>query len=113
MTPNFEEAKKIFNTNEPINFLSSAKLNNNILLKGGHNNDENFSTDILFTPKNKTEFKTERLQNAEKHGSGCVLSSAIAANLALNKNIEEACDLSKNYVQQFLSSTKNKLGFHH
>ncbi len=112
ITPNFEEAKKIFNTNEPIEFLSSTKLNSNILLKGGHSKDEKFAVDILFIPKNKTEFKTERLQNTEKHGSGCVLSSAIAANLAMNKNLEQSCELAKNYLQQFLKSNGNKLGFH-
>ncbi len=112
MTPNFVEAKKIFNTNDPIEFLSSAKLNSNILLKGGHCNDEKFAVDILFTPKNKTEFKTERLQNMAKHGSGCVLSSAIAANLVLGLNLEDACRNAKNYVQQFLKSNENKLGFH-
>jgi hydroxymethylpyrimidine/phosphomethylpyrimidine kinase len=47
-----------------------------------------------------------------KHGSGCVLSSALAANLALGYILPVAAARSKQYTRQFLSSNKTLLGWH-
>ena len=50
---------------------------------------------------------------SEKHGSGCVLSSAIASNLAYNQNIKEACKNAKKYIEKYLSSTSTLIGYHY
>jgi len=47
-----------------------------------------------------------------KHGSGCVLSSSLAANLALGYSLPEAAAYSKRYIGQFLTSNKTVLGWH-
>jgi hydroxymethylpyrimidine/phosphomethylpyrimidine kinase len=47
-----------------------------------------------------------------KHGSGCVLSSALAANLALGCLLPAAAIRAKQYTRQFLSSNKTLLGWH-
>lgn len=47
-----------------------------------------------------------------KHGSGCVLASAIATSLALGNGLETSCRIGKNYVTQFLNSNILKLGYH-
>ena len=48
----------------------------------------------------------------EKHGSGCVLSSAITAYLALGYSLEEACASGKRYTEAYLSSDPSLLGYH-
>jgi hydroxymethylpyrimidine/phosphomethylpyrimidine kinase len=47
-----------------------------------------------------------------KHGSGCVLSSSLAANLAIGYALQEAAVRSKKYIEQFLISNKTSLGWH-
>jgi hydroxymethylpyrimidine/phosphomethylpyrimidine kinase len=48
-----------------------------------------------------------------KHGSGCVLSAAIAANLARNQSLEEACRNAKTYIEKYLNSTPTLIGHHY
>lgn len=47
-----------------------------------------------------------------KHGSGCVLSSSLAANIACGYTLAQAAVHSKKYIEQFLTSNKTKLGWH-
>ena len=49
---------------------------------------------------------------SEKHGSGCVLSSALASNLTLGIELEDACGQAKYYTEQFLKSHSSLLGIH-
>jgi len=49
---------------------------------------------------------------SEKHGSGCVLSSAMTAYLALDYGMVKACYRGKKYTEKFLSSNKILLGYH-
>jgi hydroxymethylpyrimidine/phosphomethylpyrimidine kinase len=48
-----------------------------------------------------------------KHGSGCVLSAAITANIALGKDLASACKKAKIYIEKFLNSNTTLLGQHH
>ena len=43
-------------------------------------------------------FRGERIDNPNTHGTGCTLSSAIAANLALGLPLEEAVSRAKDYL---------------
>lgn len=85
-----------------------------ILRKGGHRKD-NKGYDILYHQQQEILFPPRINTNAtwDKHGSGCVLSSAIAAYVAKNYSIIEACRLAKVYVEQFLTSHHSLLGHHH
>jgi len=68
-----------------------------VLLKGGHMKGE-VVTDLLALPGERLiRMEHERL-DAGIHGSGCLLSSAIAAHLALGRNIEDAVRLSVDRV---------------
>lgn len=70
-----------------------------VLIKGGHFSKKK-STDILFdTQKGKsTVFKSTRIKSKNLHGTGCTLSSAIAAYLALGKDLENAVRVAKAYT---------------
>lgn len=82
-----------------------------ILLKGGHSVGGD-SVDTLWTKDgNQYKFSSPRIPGDGKHGTGCNLSSAIVANLALGKSLTEACQIAKNYMDEFIMSGEGRLGF--
>jgi hydroxymethylpyrimidine/phosphomethylpyrimidine kinase len=106
LTPNTNELKQLNLTEEE---LQQSKTN--ILVKGGHN-DLNPGTDYLYSKETKYELKPTAAMVFPKHGSGCVLSAAITAHLALGKNMITSCKEAKAYIEKFLTSNKNLLGYH-
>ena len=68
-----------------------------ILIKGGHCKEG--ASDLLCANSNKIWFSGEIMDNPNKHGTGCTLSSAIASNLALGYSLEESCKKAKNYLE--------------
>ena len=111
LTPNLHEASQLGGNEDPEQ--SALKLSKYcpVLLKGGHSVDTQ-SNDILFMGGGKTIFRSEKMNELNKHGTGCVLSSAIAANLAKGKTLEEACYEAKGYINNFIRSTNGLLGYH-
>jgi hydroxymethylpyrimidine/phosphomethylpyrimidine kinase len=112
ITPNYEEIKFLFQTNNETESALYISKYCSVLLKGGHRNDEKKATDILFFNDQKFEFQGEYDSNLKKHGSGCVLSSAILSNLARGFSLPEACFNSKSYMNKFLKSNTSLLGYH-
>lgn len=68
----------------------------NVLIKGGHLTGE--STDILFDGKKMQYFRAARIPTKNTHGTGCTLSSAIAANLGRGLPVTEAIKCAKDYI---------------
>lgn len=106
--PEFEFMSKGKNENKFIHEISSYS---NLLVKGGHKL-ENIGTDVLYEKGTITELIPIEANIFPKHGSGCVLSAAITAQLALGDNLKDACIAAKKYTEQFLKSNKSLLGFH-
>ena len=72
-----------------------------VLLKGGHSiNDAN---DLLYQNGSYRWFKGKRINNPNTHGTGCTLSSAIAANLAKGYDLEASVQKAKDYISEALS----------
>ncbi|MDE6329602.1 MAG: hydroxymethylpyrimidine/phosphomethylpyrimidine kinase [Muribaculaceae bacterium] len=99
ITPNIPEARRILGLaeGEEISQLRLAeRLLDSldvkaVLLKGGHAEGGD-STDILLTRKGqRLEFTHPRVATPNTHGSGCALSSLIAARLALGDHLSTAC----------------------
>ena len=67
-----------------------------VLLKGGH--DLNDANDLLYRNGKAEWFYGKRIDNPNTHGTGCTLSSAIAANLAKGLALEEAIGQAKEYL---------------
>ena len=67
-----------------------------ILLKGGHSAGD--PNDLFYDGTNYTWFLSERIPTKNTHGTGCTLSSAIAANLANGLRIEDAIGQAKEYI---------------
>jgi hydroxymethylpyrimidine/phosphomethylpyrimidine kinase len=111
ITPNYTEMQKLFpafNTHSNTPPLAAG----GILLKGGHNMNE-IGVDYLYTSNEVHKFLPKNDKCFEKHGSGCVLSSAVTANIALGQSLKTACENAKTYTENFLLSNSSKLGFHH
>lgn len=80
-----------------------------LLLKGGHSRG-NEAVDILWDRDGKQyKFSSPRLPGHGKHGTGCHLSSAILANLALGHTLPESCQIAKNYLTELLQSGEGRL----
>ncbi|MCW3160934.1 hydroxymethylpyrimidine/phosphomethylpyrimidine kinase [Chryseobacterium oryctis] len=84
-----------------------------VLIKGGHRHDK-LGTDILIENGNKISIEPYNTNSVfyPKHGSGCVLSSAIVSYLSKRESLEIACRKGKLYIEKFLKTNPTLLGFH-
>ena len=81
-----------------------------VLVKGGHN--VNDASDFLYGKDENGNiiakwFKGRRINNPNTHGTGCTLSSAIAANLAKGETLENAVEKAKEYISGALEAGLN------
>ena len=84
-----------------------------VLLKGGHGLNPRETTDYLVCGTGKvTAFSSERIMTAHTHGTGCVLSSAIASGLAKGVSLEESVGKAKTFLTQKLRESSS-LHFHY
>lgn len=74
----------------------------NVLVKGGHLGGE--PTDVLYDGKSFTYFEGRRIkgERATFHGTGCMLSAAIAAGLAKGRSVKTAVKEAKQYLEMEL-----------
>ncbi|TAL61670.1 MAG: hydroxymethylpyrimidine/phosphomethylpyrimidine kinase [Bacteroidetes bacterium] len=112
ITPNADEVKILTGENDEVKGAKELSQYCNVLLKGGHS-EKNKAKDHLFTTEGKVfPFRPKKISPMGKHGSGCVLSSAITANLANGLSLQRACLRGKDYVTKFIMSNKSLLGHH-
>jgi hydroxymethylpyrimidine/phosphomethylpyrimidine kinase len=69
-----------------------------VLVKGGHLPGNDDAVDLLFDGEQRIEVRSARSDRSDTHGTGCTLSAAIAANLALGHDVPTAVDLAKTYI---------------
>ena len=112
LTPNIPEAETLLKTNitsredmERATKLLFDKYGVSILLKGGHNISS--ANDFLFNKDGGRWFIGTRIDNPNTHGTGCTLSSAIAANLAKGRNLSDSITFAKKYLTGALSDMLN------
>lgn len=109
LTPNIPEAEVL--CGEAISSVEEMeqaartigeKFSCAVLLKGGHAvNDAN---DLLYSAGQLQWFTGKRIDNPNTHGTGCTLSSAIAANLAKGFDLPEAVRRAKEYISGALAA---------
>lgn len=113
ITPNIPECIEIFGTRDHNEIQS--KINEfaicNVLVKGGHAINDDVS-DVLIEQNRITHFHGQRLPNKDKHGTGCVLSSAICSNLAKGMHLHLSMEQAKKYITKFIDSNNTLLGYH-
>ncbi len=112
ITPNLPEAERIAEmklTDRPSIEVAAAKMRSmgaqNVLIKGGHLQDMSddgprLARDFLFLGDEIFVLDAEYVESTSTHGTGCTLSAAITANLALGKSIVEAVEIAKEFVHE-------------
>jgi hydroxymethylpyrimidine/phosphomethylpyrimidine kinase len=115
ITPNIPEAeillgKKIYYQNELPLFAKELSANRkvSVLLKAGHLSGKEL-TDIFYNAETDQilELKSERIVTQNTHGTGCTLSSAIAAYLAYGLSLNEAVQQAKIYTNKAIIEGKS------
>ena len=105
VTPNLPEAEALAGIrirNEGDRRLAARRIAGlgpkAVLIKGGHGRGSRLS-DLLFDGRAFITFATLRIATRATHGTGCTLSSAIAANLALGRGLEESVERAIRYLR--------------
>lgn len=111
LTPNWDEMQKIFPKKEVKKGAAYLSQYCKVYLKGGHNPAE-LGKDFLYHKDQVYPLNPKTKNPSPKHGSGCVLSSAITANLARDYPLLKACLKAKGYISKFLDSNPTLLGYH-
>ena len=109
LTPNIPEAEVLsgmtVKTEEDMARAAekiSAAYSCAVLVKGGHQiNDAN---DLLYREGSGRWFCGKRIDNPNTHGTGCTLSSAIAANLAKGFSLDDSVERAKRYISGALGA---------
>lgn len=113
ITPNLKEASLLLG--EEVTNLEDMKkaitklhslTNTAILIKGGHLDED--PIDLFYDGHNYKIFSTERISKSA-HGTGCALSSAIAALLACGNDLVSSIEIAKYFITEALR-TAQKLG---
>ena len=109
ITPNIPEAEiladmKIQNAGDMTTAAKKIgdKFGCAVLVKGGHSVSD--ADDLLYSGGCCKWFRGKRIDNPNTHGTGCTLSSAIAANLAKGLDLETAVERAKEYISGALGA---------
>lgn len=109
ITPNIPEAEALAGMairSEADRIAAAEKIHRAcgcaVLCKGGHG--VGTADDLLIDGDGVHWYRGARIGNPNTHGTGCTLSSAIAANLALGKDLQEAVGAAKDYLTGALRS---------
>ena len=108
VTPNIPEARVLsgYVIETKSDMVKAAKNIGNtygcaVLLKGGHSISD--ADDLLYANGDAVWFEGVRINNPNTHGTGCTLSSAIAANLAKGYDLAVSVHRAKEYISGALS----------
>jgi len=78
----------------------------NVLIKGGHGAGDE-SVDLLIGEGDVLRLSVKRIATTSLHGTGCTLSSAIAAGLARGLDLKSAAEDAKEYVTAAIAAARN------
>ncbi len=120
LTPNLPEAEVILQTTirstpemtDAARRIAETSGAASVLLKGGHSGDQKL-VDIFYNARDHTSqlFTFDRVDTKNTHGTGCTLSSAIAAGLAKGQSLNDAVQKGVDYVHEAIArGSAYKLG---
>lgn len=112
ITPNYMEMDQLIDTEAtPLEKAESLREVCTILLKGGHH-PHTKAVDQLFIADEIHTFYPQHVYSQSKHGTGCILSSAIASYVAHEYPLYQAVRKAKKYVEQIITSNSTLLAYH-
>ena len=114
ITPNLDEAAVL--TGMPVHTPDDMRIAGkklielgarSVLLKGGHLDTKQL-TSLYFTNDGKVqEYSFEKIDTQNTRGTGCALSSAVAAYIAQGRSLADAVTLAQEYVHQAILTGKD------
>lgn len=111
ITPNIPEAEAFtgMDTESVSDMCEAAKKlcsmgSKAVLLKGGHLKSSE-AEDVLFDGKETVLIKQKMINSQNTHGTGCTLSSAIAAGMAKGFTLKEAVISAKDYITKAIENS--------
>jgi hydroxymethylpyrimidine/phosphomethylpyrimidine kinase len=111
VTPNLPEAEAL--SGIPIPDVAAARQAARrildlgpraVLIKGGHFDDSDHSTDLLLTATDEQVFTAARIATRHTHGTGCTYSAAITALLAQGRDLPSAVEQAKSWLTRAIAS---------
>ncbi|MDO4959630.1 MAG: bifunctional hydroxymethylpyrimidine kinase/phosphomethylpyrimidine kinase [Prevotellaceae bacterium] len=106
ITPNIPETETLME----LPCFDASKYN--LLIKGGHAEGAEMADRLRMKDGTERIYTTEKIESSNLHGTGCALSSAIAASLAQGYSLEDAVARGKGYVTEAIRQGRN-LGVGH
>ncbi|WP_154124123.1 bifunctional hydroxymethylpyrimidine kinase/phosphomethylpyrimidine kinase [Grimontia hollisae] len=111
VTPNLPEGAALTGSAIPQNTAEMAEMvaglrtlgAASVLLKGGHLEDDEKSTDLLIQQTHVEHFSARRISTNNTHGTGCTLSSALASYLAQGHDLYSAVRSAKAYISEAIA----------
>ncbi len=107
ITPNCHESEaltgyKIYTVEDMKKAAISIKKMGakNVVVKGGHLQNNEFAIDIVYDGKTFREIKSKRINTKNTHGTGCTFASAITAGIAKEDSVFTAVTHAKKYIDQ-------------
>lgn len=116
VTPNLQEAERIsgnaIRTVDDVEAAARTMLSMgaaNVLMKGGHVIDgEEKARDRLFRADGRVQvFEADFIDTTATHGTGCTLAAAIAANLAIGRELGDSVAIAKNFVTEAIRTARS------
>jgi hydroxymethylpyrimidine/phosphomethylpyrimidine kinase len=116
VTPNITEAERfagiVLSDERALHGAANTIMSKgarSVLIKGGHFEPESaLSRDFLFKRDDVTIHQSQRELTVSVRGTGCMLSSAIAANLALGRGLDNAVQVAKEYVRGMIAAAADE-----
>ena len=111
ITPNLPEAQHLLKTQSDDSVSLAQQLskvlghNTSVLVKGGHSDGN--PVDVLCENGHIYKFSAQRIVTKNSHGTGCVLSSAIASHLCKGTDLATAVSKAKLFVTNALEKGKD------
>ena len=113
VTPNAREAGVLLDAPTPRTVKAAATAARELvkqgacaaLVTGGHLPLRSESVDVLFDGETVHEFRVPRVPGPSRHGTGCALSSAVAARLALGDALVDACRTAQAFVARAIAAS--------
>lgn len=122
ITPNIPEVNRLLNCSfkgerDEVERMASGLFTlgaNASLLKGGHGSNQAYAIDYLVSESMRVDtYTTPRVQTTHTHGTGCLLSSAIAMHLAQGKSLVRSVEEAKAFLYHSLKAASKLRFFYH
>lgn len=111
LTPNLPEYAQLFGKQSPQSVADDMQCS--VLIKGGHQKGDEVCDELYTYHREVFRVKSRKIEgDPQKHGTGCILSAALAAEIANGDTLQSACSKAHFYVKKAIGSNTSLLAYH-